>query len=65
MKIKAGTANGNKLRLKGRGIPGKPAGDLYVILGIALPAATTDKAKDIYKNMQQALDFNPRARLGV
>lgn len=65
MKIKAGTTNGSKLRLKGRGIPGKPAGDLYVILSIALPAATTDKAKDIYKDMQQALDFNPRARLGV
>ena len=65
MKIKPGSASGSKLRLKRRGIPGKPAGDLYVILGIALPAATTDKAKEIYKDMQQALDFNPRARLGV
>jgi curved DNA-binding protein len=65
MKIKPGSTNGSKLRLKGRGIPGKPPGDLYVILGIALPAATTDRAKEIYKDMQQALDFNPRARLGV
>ena len=65
MKIRAGAASGNKLRLKGRGIPGTPAGDLYVILDIALPAATTDKAQALYKDMQQALDFNPRARLGV
>ena len=65
MKIRAGAASGNKLRLKGRGIPGKPAGDLYVILNISLPAASTDKAKSLYKDMQQALDFNPRAGLGV
>jgi len=65
MKISAGAASGSKLRLKGRGIPGTPAGDLYVILDIALPAATTDKAKALYRDMQQALDFNPRARLGV
>jgi curved DNA-binding protein len=65
MKIKAGAASGNKLRLKGRGIPGKPAGDLYVVLTISLPAASTDKAKSVYKDMQQALDFNPRAGLGV
>jgi curved DNA-binding protein len=65
MKIKPGAASGNKLRLKGRGIPGKPAGDLYVILTISLPEASTDKAKSLYKDMQQALDFNPRARLGV
>jgi len=65
LKIKPGTASGNKLRLKGRGIPGNPAGDLYVILDISLPAATTDKAKDIYRDMQQALDFNPRVKLGV
>lgn len=65
LKIKPGAASGNKLRLKGRGIPGSPPGDLYVVLGISLPAATTDKAKKIYADMQQALDFNPRARLGV
>jgi curved DNA-binding protein len=65
LKIKPGSASGNKLRLKGRGIPGNPPGDLYVVLGISLPAATTDKAKKIYTDMQQALDFNPRARLGV
>lgn len=65
MKIKAGAASGNKLRLKGRGIPGKPAGDLYVILDIALPPATTEAAKTLYRDMQQRLDFNPRARLGV
>ena len=65
MKIAAQSVNGSKLRLKGRGIPGKPPGDLYVILQISLPPANTDKAREIYRNMHQALDFNPRARLGV
>ena len=69
MKIKPGSANGSKLRLKGRGLPGGSAGnkpgDLYVVLQLALPPAATDKAKGIYKNMQQELDFNPRAKLGV
>jgi curved DNA-binding protein len=69
MKIKPGTANGSKLRLKGRGLPAgsgsNPPGDLYVILQVSLPPAATDKAQEIYRNMQQELDFNPRAKLGV
>jgi curved DNA-binding protein len=65
MKIKPGTANGSKMRLKGRGIPGSPPGDLYVILQVELPPATSEQAKAVYRNMQQELDFNPRARLGV
>ena len=69
MKIKPETANGSKLRLKGRGLPAgsgsNPSGDLYVILQVSLPPAATDKAQEIYRNMQQELDFNPRAKLGV
>lgn len=56
---------GQKLRLKGRGIPGKTAGDLYVVLQIALPPADTEKAKEIYETMAKELAFNPRAKLGV
>ena len=52
---------GRKLRLKGKGIPGKETGDLYVVLTIVLPPAQTDKAKEAYRALQEALDFNPRA----
>ncbi len=65
LKIPAGSASGDKLRLKGRGIPGKPPGDLYVIVQIVLPAAEDDRAKALYQKMEQELAFNPRARLGV
>ena len=65
MKIRPGATNGSKLRLKGRGIPGNPPGDLYVILQVSLPPASSERAKEIYRNMQQELDFNPRSGLGV
>ncbi len=65
LKIPPGTLSGKKLRLKGRGIPGKPPGDLFVILQIALPAPDSEQAKNFYREMQQELGFNPRSRLGV
>ena len=65
LKIPAGSAGGRKLRLKGRGIPGKAPGDVYVVLQIALPAADSESAKTAYRDLEKALNFNPRARLGV
>jgi curved DNA-binding protein len=65
LKIPAGSAAGRKLRLKERGIPANPPGDLYVVLQIALPPANTDAARSAYRALEQALPFNPRARLGV
>ena len=54
---------GRKLRLKGKGIPGKEAGDLYVVLNIVLPPADTEQAKEAYRKLQEALPFNPRNSL--
>ena len=65
LKIPEASVSGRKMRLKGRGIPGNPAGDCYVILAISLPAADTEAAKNLYKKMAQELDFNPRAKMGV
>ena len=61
--IPPGSVAGRKLRLKGRGIPGKPPGDLYVVLGIALPPADTPAAKQAYEAFAAAFDFDPRAAL--
>jgi curved DNA-binding protein len=64
LNIPAGSVGGRKLRLKGKGIPGKTAGDLYVILSIALPPAQTEAAKEAYRAMDKAFNnFNPRAHL--
>jgi curved DNA-binding protein len=51
------------LRLKGRGIPGTPPGDLYVMLSIALPPADSEAAKEAYRALATAFDFNPRQSL--
>jgi curved DNA-binding protein len=53
---------GRKLRLKGRGIPGQPPGDLYAVLTIALPPADSKAAQDAYREMAAAFPhFNPRS----
>jgi curved DNA-binding protein len=59
--VPAGSQSGRKLRLRGRGIPGKEAGDLYLLLEVVLPPATTDKARELYQTMARELAFNPRA----
>ncbi len=58
--IPAGSQSGRKLRLKGKGIPANPPGDLYLILNVVLPPANNDKARAIYQAMARDLAFNPR-----
>jgi len=65
LKIPANSAAGRKLRLKGKGIPAREPGDLYVVLQISLPPAASETAKQAYRAFQQATNFNPRSRLGV
>jgi curved DNA-binding protein len=65
LKVPAGSPGGRKLRLKGRGIPAEPPGDLYVVLQIALPPADSEAAKDAYRKLEETLKFDPRASLGV
>ena len=61
IKIPANSRSGRKMRLKERGLPSKPAGDLYLILEIALPTADTPRVKELYEQMAKELAFNPRA----
>jgi curved DNA-binding protein len=63
--VPAGSQTGRKLRLKARGIPAKPPGDLYLVLEVVLPPADNDKARKLYETMARELAFNPRARTGV
>jgi curved DNA-binding protein len=54
---------GRQLRLRGRGIPGSPPGNLYATLKIALPPADSEAAREAYRAMAQGFDFNPRKHL--
>ena len=56
---------GRKLRLKGRGIPGHPAGDLYLLLDVVLPPADTAGARELYQTMAREMAFNPRQKTGA
>ena len=64
LKIPAGSATGSRLRLKGRGLPGTPAGDQYVEIEIQTPKAETDEARALYERMSREMAFDPRAGLG-
>ncbi len=63
--IPAGSQSGQKLRLKGRGLPGSHAGDQYVILQIKVPRPETEKQKQLYRDLAREMYFNPRQNLGV
>jgi len=65
LKIPENSLSGRKLRLKGRGIPAKQAGDFYVVLKIDLPPADSEEAKEAYRNFEKAFPYNPRKHLGV
>jgi len=64
LNIPKGSVSGKKLRVKGKGIPSKQPGDLYVILQIVLPPADNEKAKKLYEEMSK-LNFYPRHHFGV
>jgi curved DNA-binding protein len=56
--IPPGSAPGRKLRLRGKGLPGSPAGDLYAVLGVALPPSASDADRQAWAALAQAFpDF--------
>jgi len=62
--VPANSRHGRRLRLKGRGIPASPPGDLYLVLDVVWPRADTEKARQAYKKLAQELSFDPRRNLG-
>lgn len=60
VKLPEGSQTGQKLRLKGKGIPAKEAGNLHLMLQVVLPAADNDAAKALYQQMAEQMAFNPR-----
>ena len=61
LKIKPGMQSGQKMRLKGKGMPGTTNGDQYVEIMIQTPPADDSKAKQFYQDMKEQFDFNPRS----
>jgi curved DNA-binding protein len=60
VRIPPGAQSGNQLRVRGKGIPAKPPGDLLLEIQVALPPADTPHARQLYETMERELSFNPR-----
>jgi curved DNA-binding protein len=63
--IPPGSSSGKTLRLRGRGLPGKPPGDQYVDLKVVVPAAKDADVRELYEKLESKHSGNPRADLGV
>ncbi|MEM8751501.1 MAG: DnaJ C-terminal domain-containing protein [Pseudomonadota bacterium] len=61
LKIPPGARSGQSLRLKGKGLPGRPPGDLYAALRIVAPPAETAEGRALYERMAREMPFDPRA----
>jgi len=59
IKIPAGTASGQKLRVRGRGL-GKD-GDLIVVTKIVVPSKISEAQKKLWEQLAHESKFNPRA----
>ena len=60
VRIPEGAQSGRQLRVRGKGIPGTPPGDLLLDLQVVLPPAATAKARALYETMARELAFDPR-----
>lgn len=60
VRIPAGAQSGQQLRVRGKGIPSTPPGDLLLDIQVVLPSANTPQARELYETMARELDFNPR-----
>ena len=66
LKITAGSKGGQRLRLAGKGMPNPQgaAGDLYAVLGIAMPGTLSEQERKLFEELRAASNFNPRAHFG-
>ena len=60
--ISGGTQSGQKLRLKGRGMPnpGGSPGDLYAVVQIKVPKRMTPQEQNTFEELRRVSSFNPR-----
>ncbi|MFC1668220.1 DnaJ C-terminal domain-containing protein [Chlamydiota bacterium] len=56
LKIPEGTQHGQKMRIKGRGFPGKKGeanGDLYITIKIDIPKSVSEEEKELYNKLKE------------
>lgn len=64
VKVPKNSSSGRKLRLKGKGLPGKHPGDQIVTLQIVMPQQHSKEAEQLYQKLAEVEQpFNPRSKL--
>jgi curved DNA-binding protein len=64
LKVPPGSRAGQKLRVRGKGLPRPKAaepGDLYAVLQIVTPSVLSERERELYRQLAEASSFNPRA----
>jgi len=66
LKVPSGSQSGQKLRLRGKGLPKKGGvrGDLIAQLKIVVPKDLTEREKELFAEMAKVSSFNPRKKRG-
>jgi curved DNA-binding protein len=62
--IKPGARSGSQMKLKGQGMPARgkaKAGDLFAEIRIVVPDELSDRERELFEELADASDFNPRA----
>lgn len=62
LKVPPGVQGGQRLRLRGQGLPGRSGqrGDLYARIRIAIPSTLTDEERSLFERLAAVSGFQPR-----
>jgi curved DNA-binding protein len=62
VRVPAGSSSGRRLRLRGRGLPGRDGerGDLYATVQIAVPKKLSDEQRELFEKLAEVSEFDPR-----
>ena len=60
VRVPEGAQSGQQLRVRGKGLPSTPPGDLLIELQLVLPPADTPRSRELYEAMARELAFEPR-----
>ena len=64
VRIPGGAQGGTRLRVRGKGLPGEPPGDLLLRIEVHMPPANTARARELYETMARELAFDARVAAG-
>lgn len=63
LKVPPGSQAGSRLRLRGKGLPGNPAGDQFVQVEVVMPDRRTERGDELWQALAAELSFDAREGL--